>query len=109
MPFAHNSRLITRRFEQLRQQLCSLRKPAPVAVRLFLSDHAGHANTIWKAAGQQRGPRGRTDATVRVEVIKGEPFLAETVDIRRANVFRAKSAVLPSPQIIGKNNDDIRL
>ena len=100
--------VVTGLAQQARQQH-GLRRQVTPRVGRDVADHAWHADSIGIAARQQRRARGGADAAIGIEVVERDPFAKQPIDVRRANVLGAKGRAIAPAQIIGQDDDDIRL
>ena len=73
-----------------------------------MADDARDTDAIGITTAQERRASRRADATAGVKVFERDTFAEQAIQVRRANILRAKGAVITSPLVISEDDEHIR-
>jgi len=104
VPFADQARFVTRAAQQLGQEPLGVGQLIRAAVVI-----PRHAKALLIRAGHQPEPAGRARGAGDIAI--GETHLAarEAVELRRGHVLAAVAAEVAVAQVVGEDDDEIRL
>src|SRR5262249_8773419 len=105
MPFPDLRRRVTCFFQQFRQRDRFAKKKLISCI----VECPRYAEPAWTTSGQNTDTRRRTDRRGRMKIGESNATFSKLVDLRR-QVFRAAvTSQITIPQIIGKNEHNVRL
>ena len=80
-------------------------RPVP-GVEALVSSGRSRRTRCW-TPDQERGPRGRANRSVRIELCQPDAVAREPIEIRRPDVWRAVAAEVAISKIVGDDDDDV--